>query len=233
MLYKGTMITSASGRLGDLVASRNQGGEYFRVLGNPNPNPPTDEQLTCRQALTDIYAEWQGLSPEARQQWAAFSQRTLRPSRIGTYRPIGGYPEFTRANLCRFVANAALSQALPTVVLPTNNIAATQGDPAPRFIAYEHHSIIEVFYDGDSAWYQDPDSALLVWVSPQQEPTVNWYRSPMTLAACFPGQSLELNPYEWDSMLDLIPGKALFLKTRATMSHGGLSPEQWHRVIVQ
>lgn len=233
MLFKGILISSASGRIGDAVASRNSGGSYFRSIGNPNPNPATDEQLTCRQALADLYAQWQELSDEARGKWELFSRRTLRPSRIGTYRPVGGYQEFCRANFCRFICNAALGQGLSTVVLPTNNTEADQGFPIPSFTIAESHAEGFLYYDDDAAWNQSDQSALIAWFSPVLPPTINWYRSPMTLAFCWPGTTLGGSPYTFEAPGELAAGNVVFVKTRTTMYHGGLSPEQWHRIVIE
>jgi hypothetical protein len=104
MIYLGTLITAASGRLNGSVFSRNRGGPYIRAWVQPDETATAERQAVW-DAMTNMAARWPTLAPEQRQAWAAYSLTHHRPNRLGISRPVGGFQEFTRANFFPQQAN--------------------------------------------------------------------------------------------------------------------------------
>lgn len=170
-----------SGRVGNVVASRNKGGQYFYEPGDANPNPATTEQEAIRNAMSQCWTSWAALSSDQRALWELYSLRNPRANRIGLPHPVGGRAEFTRANILAFQINnlgladlGAINDPPPAGAIP-NQIE----QPAPEIIY--NSKTVTIYYASDAHWQAD-SGYLAVYVSPWLPSTVNYYRSPMTLA---------------------------------------------------
>lgn len=185
MLFQGVLISRASGRLGDSVFSHNRGGPYVRALGNPNPNPATDEQIAIRATMTQLVADWKTtLTKEQRSAWQRLADDFPTEGRSGVVRSIGGFPAYTRATSHHRQANDWLSTSFTLAADPPVEPFATF-DPT-QFSQLEVHnssSKLYMHYDNTDGSLSDPNDCVLVYGSPQLPGTINWYRSPMTLVA--------------------------------------------------
>lgn len=230
MIFNGLLITNASGRLGNDVFSRNSGGPYVRALGNPNPNPPTDEQLYCRSAMTKIVEKWRSLSPAQRLAWSQMADNFPVPGRTGVVRSIGGLPAFTRANHPRLCSQLWLGTDLDFVYDP----------PDPPVVPFERpQDIAAVFPIGDtnfylsfntsSVWTLSVLSAMLVYVSPPLDLSVNWYKSPMTLVAAVitPVESPIAITTMLPTPVEIPMDKHYKVKLRTIYADGSVSQDLW------
>lgn len=234
MIYHPTLITNLSGRLGTSVYARKGRTFYARNLGNPNPNPPTTEQDTIRAALEDCHDGWVALSEAQRTSWRDYSARTLRPSRIGHLRPIGGYAEYCRCNVLRA---QALLQLGTTIILtddPPADGAVSIPLPFPTALSTDGNHRLEVTYPDAHPLYAAAGAYLLVYASPPQEPTINWYRSPMTLVAAL-NPAFEPSPALISGGVSPPPatGQHVFIKYRLSSADGRLSEPYYDMIEVQ
>lgn len=229
MLYRGVLISQASGRIGDAVASHNRGGAYFRSLGNPNPNPPTPEQETIRACMTALRAEWEGFTAEQRAAWDEFSSGVRRPGRIGTLRNIGGFQEFARANLPRFYCDGILSTSLGIVAIPPTRASVSIGRPVAS-VACDGGKVT-IDWDSLALWNTTTGQGLMVWISPALPGTVNYYRSPMTLVGFIEGGTGQDDPVQFNAEDETTAGQCRTFRVRFIGADGTLSDDYWTRAV--
>lgn len=196
MLFRGTWIGPASGKLNGNVASHNRGGQYLRVHTIPT-DPNTATQRLMRQAITDAATQWQADTPEERQGWENWGRRHPRPNALGDAHTHSGWNEFCRWAVPRYYANAALSLGLGV------GNAVPQGDEAklstaPTGSLITGNTIFRLTYDPADWWVHDHDNALLLYLCTTLSepgvrgihalrPTINWFRGPYQLVAAQPG----------------------------------------------
>ena len=155
MLYKPVLITQASGKIGDAVASRNRGTEYFRSVG-PAPGAPTAKQQNLQFAMMDANTNWQAADPAYRDEWAYFAARRDRPDRIGRHFPRTGWNEFARWAVPRGQANYEYTTSLTT----NADVPTTLDHPQDRQLSLEFRASTQVFvyFDDTAAWTTDPQA---------------------------------------------------------------------------
>lgn len=233
MIFDGQLITNLSGRLGTKVYARSRRQQYVREMGNPNPNPPTEEQDICREALAQVWTAWVALTDEQRQAWHAYSLRTLRPGRTGHLRSIGAWPEFTRANIVRKHATAAGLVTLASVTVPPPADAAAFPLPFPTAANVAGDDDLTVTFDDTAAWFANAEDAIIVYVSTYKPATVNFWKSPMTIVAAL-NSANGGSPASFRLHADPISetGNHLFVRYRFTSSTGLLSVPHQETVTV-
>jgi hypothetical protein len=224
MLYKGVLITNASGRVDDAVASRNRGGPYFRAMGNPNPNPPSTAQLANRAASEAVYEAWAALSEDTRRRWYEFSGDTKRTGRAGHRRSVGGYQEYSRANLIRAYVNAAALGSLDLVELPPANALP----PPDSLVSVEWRSAMKfrVHLDPARSWAGNAQAAMVVAVASPKPLT----RYSVRAGFCVMGVALGTADEQDVETPQDYSGAAAFLRVRVTLPDGRLSVPRIVRV---
>jgi hypothetical protein len=230
VLYQGVMIARASGRLDGSVWAHNRGGPYVRELGNPNPNPATDEQLACRTAYAETIAAWQALTPSQREAWRVFSQDNPTVGRSGVLRPSGALPEYTRATVIRRQCNIWQGAGLDVHdEPPPGRLAWPEGFPTYT-LGDGSDTMIELWPD-PTGFALDDQNVMLVWQSPPQLPSVNFYRSPMTML--YPRTSSPAGDGLTVSLVDSAhAGERYFFRFRLSYDNGQLSPDRWLTIDV-
>lgn len=226
MLYNGVLITQASGRIADSVASRNRGGFYFRAMGDPNPNPPTDPQVAIRQAMTDCAAAWNSLPGSNQAAWEDFARSIQRANRIGTKYSRTGRDEFMRVNTLRTQANYLVSSDFGVVngvpadanfadigTLPTASYTSTHG--------------MDVVFDASRPWWGNAKGGMLVYVSLPLPATRRWYKSPMTMVAYVKGHDGTTSPLSITLPIGVTSGMHQRVKFRWMGTDGQLSDSYW------
>lgn len=117
MIVLSPLIGQASGRLGDLVFVRGPRGGYVRSWVAPDETATTERQAIW-DAMAAIAPSWATLTDVQRENWRRFSLDHPRPNRLGQLHPVGGFQEYTRANLIRLQANNLLGSAFGTIGNP-------------------------------------------------------------------------------------------------------------------
>lgn len=89
MKYIGLLTSSASGKLGGVVASHNRNGQYFRKHSTPT-QPRTASQKTQRNLLASLSSQFKSLTSEQISGWNALGATVTLKSKLGTtYHPTG------------------------------------------------------------------------------------------------------------------------------------------------
>lgn len=231
MLYLPTFVGPASGKLGNVVASRNRYGPYLRAH-NPAPTDPnTSEQQAIRNAMAYCTAQWQGLSATQRDAWRRFSRAFPRPNRLGQCHPIGGFQEFVRCNVIRRFALNSGATGLGLITTPPQSEA---GDPPAFTLTWGTPGAqLLISWSGASPeWATSTSAGLVIWVSPWLDSSIHWYRSPMTYETTRKRTTAPLLSPQTRTLTNPAPGVSgvLFVKTRVTNSDGRLSMERWDRL---
>lgn len=182
MLFKGTLIGPASGKLNGLVASHNKGGSYFRKLSIPT-NTNTAQQQAVRNALKTLAGNWAlDLTPTQRAAWDTFAANVARINALGDTIHISGNSWFIACNTPRLQASMASVfdgpgvYALPTFTLPVMTITAggTTGSLA---------------FTNTDDWANEDGGALLVFASKPANPGRNFFNGPYQLAGIVLGDA--------------------------------------------
>lgn len=230
MIYKGVLITEASGRIDGAVASRNRGTEYFRSIG-PAPTSFTTEQAQVQAAVAAANTAWQSGSSSWRDGWTRFAAERHHPDRIGRRFPRTGWNEFLRWAVPRLQANTVFSLTLP-INGPAPTMAEQPQDPK-LLLSFRSDTTAFVDFEDRADWTLDPDSALLVYVSSPISPTRNRAYGGYNITAAIvgdpgspPPSHLGINlPAGWSS------GERLFWRARFTTSDHASSTPQYGRVV--
>lgn len=217
MLYRPIIAGSLSGKLNSIVASHNGPTEYLRALGEPIYDPQTANQLDCRQALSNLWAEWRDdLDPEIRDLWYRYGATHPDPDRIGNMHPLKGWPAYVRQN---YIAEQINVKFNPTLLLHHNSHPYFDGAQF-TFLPYAQEvpdtTKIGIVYQEDDNWTTSDDNGFAVYVSPLMPPTRLRYTGPMLLIGYI--RSSEENPpdpaspAEFSLGYETSPGWHIFLR---------------------
>lgn len=177
MLYKGTLITAASGSLGDSVFSRTRGTAYVRARVQPDQTVTTRRGYS-RTAMTAIAARWESITATQRAAWQAFASGIPLPDRIGQALPRTGRAMFTRYNFRRQWATAA-GTSMPWADDPP----AQWSLPAalrPWLISWSANSLV-LTRPAPHGYSISVNSVLLVWAGPAMAATRTTWPGPFNL----------------------------------------------------
>lgn len=106
-----------SGTLGNIVASTNLGGQYFRAKGTTT-NPSTARQLAVRAALSTNAAAWQALTDAQRESWAEYALNHPYTNTLGQERFHTAQQVYTGINSRLRDAGIAVLTTAPAAAVP-------------------------------------------------------------------------------------------------------------------
>lgn len=230
-LFRGVLFNSASGSVDGVTFSHNRGGPYARARVVP-VDPETSEQQAMRASMTFLADKWStGLNTAQRSAWQRFANLNRHTNRIGEERKLSGRAEFFRANLVRRQVREWLGIGLATADDPSSVGDTTPASPSFAVaIGSAATAQFDLSWDSAEDWCADAGAALVWYISDQQEPVINWFRSPYTLAAAVDGSMGGFAAVTVGAIAPLVSGKRLFWRARITQSDGRLSPA-WTGVI--
>lgn len=181
MKYISALMTKASGSIRGITASRNRGGTYFRGRTSP-VNPATAAQQVVRNALTSLVGFWTTvLTSTQRTNWKTYADNTPSTDSLGNSVVLTGQNMYIRSNTPRIqaslptIANAPTTYDLGSFTMPTLTLTAGAGTAT-------------LAYAGADAWATEgTTSAMLVYTSPPQNPSINFYKGPYKYAGKITG----------------------------------------------
>lgn len=219
MLFKSALVTQASGSVGGITASRNAGGMYFRARALPtNPNTPFQQEV--RNAMTQLTGRWGDvLTGAQRDAWKVYGEQTGLLNPLGDQVNVSGISMYTRSNISRIQAGLDIADAAPTVFNIGDFTAPVLSAPS------EGSQDFSLSFTTGDAWVDEDGSAMLVYVSRPQNPTINFFKGPYRLAATIPGDgtTAPTSPVAVDVPFAITAGQRLFVKVRVTRADGRLS----------
>lgn len=181
MIFTSTVIAQASGSVGGLTFSRNRGGKYIRSRATPT-NPNTTFQQAVRGFMSQLTSLWNDTLTQAqRDAWDLYAENVPLPNSLGEPRNVGGLGMYNRTNVPALQAGLARVDAAPSVF----NIG-DYTNPAIASITAATDILSLTFTDGDD-WAGETGSAMLVFTSRPQNPTINFFKGPYRFAASILG----------------------------------------------
>ena len=218
MKIKSQLITQASGSIGGLTASRNKGGMYFRARTIPT-NPGSTFQSAVRAVFAELTNAWiNELSEEQRLVWQGYANNVELIDRLGDPMKVTALNMYVRSNVPR------LQAGLPRV--DTGPIIYDLGGfTAPQFSIDVANVEVDVTFTPGDAWANEDDSAMLVFVSRPQNPTINYFKGPYRLAGTIDGSSTTppTSPAALGLPFAVAAGQRVFVRVAVSRPDGRLS----------
>lgn len=228
MLFKGSLITAASGKLGGVVASRNRGGQYFRQFAMP-VNPATAFQTAVRNAMTVTVNRWvEELTAAERAAWDVYGSNVSRKNALGDDIFLSGQQWYNACNIPRLQAGLAIVDAAPTI------FDRGEQDETLTIVPNATSQLIGVTFDDTQDWVDEDGSAMLIYASPPQNASKNFFAGPYRLAGAIEGSSTTppTSPTTLAVPFPVVDGQALFTAEAITRSDGRLTSRNRFRSLV-
>jgi hypothetical protein len=130
--HSGIGITNSRGRIGNVVNSRNRGGDVQRAYVVPvYPNTPNQQLFTA--AFASIESLWETFPQQQQDEWNAAALKTYRVNAVGKRYHMSGYNFYISQTITILIANGSpsLFPAPPLPVLglyscATSTLTSTQ-----------------------------------------------------------------------------------------------------------
>lgn len=230
MKIKSQLVTQMSGSVGGMTGSHNQGGLYLRSRAVP-VNPQTAAQTTVRNALASLSAAYaQALTASQRQAWETYQAQVPLTDALGDPRQVGAIGMYQRSNVPR-LQQGTLPRVDdgPTIFSLASFTDVTVSSPTSG----SPYSVDIEFTAGDD-WVSEDDAAMLVYLSRQQSPGINFFKGPYQLAGSILGNSstAPTSPQTITATFDGAAGNAIFGYVVVTRADGRLSPLQRFRSVL-
>lgn len=184
MLVRSLIFSEMRGSAGGLTISRNRGGQYARARVTP-VNPNTSFQQDVRNALGGAQVEWRTVLLQAqRDAWDVYAENTGWLNKLGEIVHLTGLQEFIRQASPRPVAGLPIIPNAPIQFdRPVKAIDTVFGFDAAL-------DLLDVTLSAFELWLSEDNAAMLCYVSPPQNATVNYYSGPYRLAGVIEGNSI-------------------------------------------
>lgn len=121
----GALVGSLSGSLGGTTASRNKGGQYFRVRAIPT-NPSTTAQLQRRADFATVSTDWQNLTSANRAAWDEWARQNPITNALGASIKKSGHQSFVGLNSRILLASGTQILVPPVVARPDGFLTLVQ-----------------------------------------------------------------------------------------------------------
>lgn len=221
-LFSSQLLTAASGSVGGLTFLPSRGGMALRAKATP-VNPSTPLQNTIRAIAARVATEWTGLlSVTQREGWERHAAGNLRRNALGRLINIGGLAMWIRCQVPRRYAGIRL-QRTP----PTDFTDAPFTPVVPLTVASIGQALILAF-DNKDAWANTIHAAMLVFIAPPVNPTINRYRGSYRLAFPIPGNPFfpPLSPAAIPLPFPVVIGQRVFFRVAVTSTDARYSTGQ-------
>lgn len=219
MKFKSAILSQASGSLGGATYSHNRGGMYIRNRSLPT-NPNTSFQQAVRNALAQLAQLWgTTLDAAQREGWETYAANVPVINSLGDTINLTGLNMYTRSNVPRIQAGLPRVDDAPTEYNLGNETA-----PTISAVAAATDQIAIGFNDADN-WVDEDDSALIVFCSRPQSPTINSFIGPYRFADVVAGDSSTppTDPTTIDLPFAVTAGQKIFASIRLSRADGRLS----------
>jgi hypothetical protein len=219
LITTGGGIAAISGSMSGVTYSRNRGGAYMRLRAIP-VNPNTAQQQSVRGHMASLASHWvETLTSAQRSAWDNYALQVPLPNPLGSPRNVGGIGMFIRSNLPRLQASLAKVDDAPTVFdlgVVTN--------PGP-FTVTAATGVGSLTYDDTDEWCDEDGSAMLIFGSRGQSPSVNSFEGPYRYQQKIEGDSVTppTTPEALGWIFPLSAGQRAYMRLRVTRADGRLS----------
>jgi hypothetical protein len=225
MLYKSQVYTEASGSIGGITYSHNRGGAYTRGRTIPT-NPNSVQQQVVRGLVTQLSNLWVGtLTGPERAAWDLYAANVTLPNRLGEQVNIGGLAHYVRSNVPRLQAALGRIDAAPT----TFNLGAYTVPVIVDADASDTNTDLTTGLTDE--WWTAADSALLLYTSRPQNPSINYFKGPYRFGGKQVGGGIAANPVTLALGFPVAAGQRVFMRWNVTLADGRLSTPSYGTVL--
>lgn len=221
MLFKPTIGTDLSGKIGGIVASHNAGGAYFRAATIPT-NPNTTFQQAVRNAVAQLSAAWvDTLTQAQRDAWDVYGDNVKVTNRIGEQINIGGLAHYVRSNTARLQAAVGRVDDGPT----TFSLPVYGAPGYSSFSAATQNGNVE-FTTGSltDPWANEVGGFMFIYMSRPQNAGINYFRGPYRLTGQIVGDPVPpVSPFAIAWPFVGVAGQRVFLRAVVGQADGRYS----------
>jgi len=220
MKFKSQIFAQVSGSTGGLTFGHNQGGLYTRTRSIPT-NPNTPQQQVVRNILGSISQTWSNsLTNEQRESWTNYARNNPVRDKLGEPLVLTGQQMFLRANSIRRRLN-----------LPSINDGPTQQGlaalSAPTVTPDAGLTTLQATFDNTDPWANESGGGLLITISRQKGPAINFFRGPFLAAGLVLGDPMTppASPVSFTAQVPetYLSGNKVFSKSVAVRADGRIS----------
>jgi hypothetical protein len=218
MLIKSAILTQGSGSVGGMTLSHNSGGLYLRARTIPT-DPGSVFQTVVRNAMSLLSTRWSnGLTPAQRDAWGVYGSNVPMTNPLGDPINLSGISHYVRSNVPRIQAGMAIVDDGPVIY----TLAPQE---ATLYSASEATQLISVQYLDGRDWASETGSALLIFASRPQQPSINFFKGPYRLAGTIDGVTgtPPLTPQDVSAPFPFVDGHRIYMNARVTRADGRLS----------
>lgn len=178
MKFQEILASGMSGSVGGLTASRNRYGPYFRAKVLP-VNPNTPNQAVVRGHFRDLSARWREvLTTPQRTAWETYAANVPLANGVVT-----GLNMYLRSNVQALRAGMSIVDTAP-------NVFDLGGFTVPvAQILSEAAQTIDIGFTDTDAWANETGSAMMIFSSPAQNVSRNFWGGPFAYANKIDGDS--------------------------------------------
>lgn len=217
-VFKGLLVSKVSGSIGGITFSHNKGGPYFRSRATPT-DPNTPQQQAVRAFVGQLSNHWiNTLTPAQREAWATYAANVTVLDPFGDPRFIPAISHYVRSNTPRMQAGLIRADDAPTIF--------NTGDfTSPSFAVSEATQQVSVTFGDFDDWCDENASAMMIYGSRPQNPTINFFKGPYRYASRITGNSVTppTTPQTLAIPFPAIEGQKTFWRAVVTREDGRLS----------
>jgi len=215
----GAGIVDMRGSIGGTVFSRNKSGAIARARTKP-VDPGSVFQTAIRSVIAQLVVRWKDTVTAAqRTVWNQYAAAVPMVNRLGETINLTGFNHFIRSNSARQQCGLAVVDDGPTVLsLPGQ-------DPTLTLTASEASNELSIAFDDTMDWLDEAGAGLIMLGSPEQRPTINFYKAPFRLADSVDGDDTTppTSPTSIASPFTLHADNKVFVQARISRADGRLS----------
>lgn len=219
LIKTGGGVAQISGSIAGTVFSRNRYGAYARNRSIP-VNPNTPKQQKVRAAVALLASQWyNSLSAANRELWTIYADNVAVKNRLGDDINLTGFNMYVRTNTPLINADLAEVDAGPTT------FTLAEQDPTASAAISEATQNISLTFDTGLPWVDEDDAYMLVYASPPQNDSINFYAGPYNLADTIDGDSASAptSPATIAVPFAVVEDQKVFLQARIVRADGRLS----------
>lgn len=169
MLFTSPIISTASGSMAGITASRNRYGMYFRSRVVP-VDPGTIFQQFARAFFRTAAVSWRAITDLQRDGWETYADNTPMQNKLGQTVTLTGFAQYVRTNSSSLSIGLGQQDDAPTIFgLPeyaTPTIDAISG------------VLLTVAFDDTEPWVSTTGAALIIQLSRPVSASINFFKGP-------------------------------------------------------
>lgn len=222
MKVRFSILASASGSLGGIVASHNRGGQYLRARVVPT-NPSSGPQVEMRTIFGNLASAWQTITAAQREAWTTYAINVPITDSMGDPLTLTGQQMYVRCNSARVQAGLARVDDGP-VIFSLDSLSPVAITPSA---AADGYSIV---FESTDAWPDEDEAALLVFGSRELAETINFFKGPYRVQGLIAGDATTA-PTSPDtsitSVFGLTEGNVVYNRVLSVRADGRISAVQF------